>query len=308
MESPSRIIFACDESGAKGYADQDEQYPGEVGVFAGILVPEECADTILGRFQGLIKKYTPESGKLHIADLPECQKEALREDVFEAIQESRVPCFWYAIHVAGFHQWYTDKQKLIGEARKATASSAVKRGSPRSDPESMHVALFEGVYAHVVAFCEERGKTNICIEIRSDRIDAQIIKEFEKSAIRLLSAEPIVSRSTGFDTVTDSIVHGQVSSHANYPPELQINTVVPKLVFRPICEGDGFVLAADVLANSLNHLFKTRQPGELYSHLNRPAAVARHPLRQNLDAFENWGDGDDIGDSLFRHPKSRSLG
>ena len=34
----TKIVFACDESGAKGYADQTESFPGEVGVFAGILV------------------------------------------------------------------------------------------------------------------------------------------------------------------------------------------------------------------------------------------------------------------------------
>lgn len=34
----TKIVLACDESGAKGFADRDESYPGEVGVFAGILV------------------------------------------------------------------------------------------------------------------------------------------------------------------------------------------------------------------------------------------------------------------------------
>ncbi len=70
MTEPTRIIFACDESGAKGYADQDERYPGEVGVFAGILMPEDDVCQKLFPFQNLIAKYTPPSGKLHIADLP----------------------------------------------------------------------------------------------------------------------------------------------------------------------------------------------------------------------------------------------
>jgi hypothetical protein len=37
--TPQFIVFACDESGAKSYADRDEQLLGEVGVFAGIMVP-----------------------------------------------------------------------------------------------------------------------------------------------------------------------------------------------------------------------------------------------------------------------------
>ncbi|MDO9499115.1 hypothetical protein [Falsiroseomonas sp.] len=302
MTEPTRIIFACDESGAKGYADQDEQFPGEVGVFAGILMPESCAGQKLGPFQDLVAKYTPPSGKLHIADLLDEQKQALREDVYAAIQNSGLPCFWYAIHVAGFHRRYKEEQQLLDAARQASASSAVKRGSKRSNPASMHEALFAGIYAHLVAFMEERGKTDVCIEVRSDQIDAPILKDFEKAAIDLLSMAPTVSQSSGFDTATRSVVRGQVSIQVNYPPELAIQTVVHELVFNPIREGDGLVLAADVLANSLNHLFKSRAPSELYGDLNRPEAIASHPLAKSLDAFHDWGSGDLVGDRLYRHP------
>ncbi len=80
-----------------------------------------------------------------------------------------------------------------------------------------------------------------------------------------------------------------------------------ELVFKPIQEGDGLVLAADVLANSLNHLFKNRPRSELYGDLNRPEAVAHHPVAKNLDAFKNWGSGDLVGDRLYRHPKASPL-
>ena len=69
MTDPTRIILACDESGAKGYADRDEQYPGEIGVFAGFLMPEEWLDEKSPPLQALIPKYTSPGGKLHIADL-----------------------------------------------------------------------------------------------------------------------------------------------------------------------------------------------------------------------------------------------
>ena len=32
------VYLICDESGAKGYSDVSEAYPGETGVFAGYLV------------------------------------------------------------------------------------------------------------------------------------------------------------------------------------------------------------------------------------------------------------------------------
>ena len=302
MTEPTRIILACDESGAKGYADQDERYPGEVGVFAGFLVPEDDLAERLPPFQALIPKYTPLGGKLHIADLSPEQQEALRQDVYGAIRNSELPCFWYAIHVAGFHSWHQVEERLSKDARAAMAGSTVKRGSPRPDPSSLHAALFNGLYGHLIAFLEERGKTDVHIEVRSDQIDPPI-KVFKEEAHRLLSTDPNITRRTGFDTATKSLVHGQITSQAHIPPELEIKTVVRNLTFNPIQAGDGLVLAADVLANSLYHLFKTRPASERFSPLNTPAAVAAHPLAKNLDAFSNWGEGDLLGDRLYKHPK-----
>jgi len=304
VTEPTRIILACDESGAKGYADQDEQYPGEVGVFAGFLISEDWLDEKSPPFQALIPKYTPPGGKLHIADLTPEQQEALRQDVYEVIRNSGLPCFWYAIHVAGFHNWHKIEEKLKQDARAATASSTVKRGSPRSDPSSLHAALFTGLYGHLIAFLEERGKVDVEIEVRSDQIDPPIIEEFEKAALRLLSTVPNVTPATGFDTATKTVLHGQVSIQAHYPPELAIEMAVRSLRFNPIQAGDGLVLAADVLANSLYYLFKNRPAGELFGTLNTPEAVAAHPLAKNLDAFKNWGEGDLVGDRLYRHPNA----
>ena len=64
-----KVILYCDESGAKGYADQDEAYPGEVGVFAGIMVPDELLATTRIEFDRIAAHYATEAGKLHIADL-----------------------------------------------------------------------------------------------------------------------------------------------------------------------------------------------------------------------------------------------
>lgn len=304
MSEPTRIILACDESGAKGYANQDERYPGEVGVFAGLLMPEDCLDERSPPFQALIPKYTPSGGKLHIADLTPEQQEALRQDVYEAIRDSGLPCFWYAIHVAGFHNWHKFEEQLKQDARAATANSIVKRGSPRSDPSSLHAALFNGLYSHLIAFLEERSKVDVEIEVRSDQIDPLIIKEFEKAALRLLSTAPNVTPATSFDTATKTVLRGQVSIQAHYPPELTIKMAVRSLRFNPIQAGDGLVLTADVLANSLYYLFKSRPAGELFGALNTPEAVSTHPLAKNLDAFKNWGVGDLVGDRLYRHPNA----
>ncbi len=101
MTEPGKVIFACDESGAKDYANQDEQYPGEVGVCGGVLVPCDYPEEKLAPFHDLIAKYPPPTGKLHIADLPGDQKEALRRDLYAAALAIGLPCFWYAILSCG---------------------------------------------------------------------------------------------------------------------------------------------------------------------------------------------------------------
>ncbi|MER9416582.1 hypothetical protein NKI95_11465 [Mesorhizobium sp. M0306] len=306
----TNLIFACDESGAKGYADQTESYPGEVGVFAGILVPPEVESRTSLEFQAVVDKHRPSTGKLHIADLPPAQQEALRQDVYTAIRSANLPCFWYAIHVNGLNDWYLTQKKLAENNRQPVLAAQqqpprIKRNSPRDNPASMHEVLFEGLYAHLVAFLEERNQKEVSIEVRTDQIDSPIVKNFEVAAKRLLSDDPLLKVVKGFDTVTKQVVEGAIEIGITLPPSMQIEAVVRKLTINAVTDGDGYVLAADVLANSLNHLFKQRDKGELYEPLNQPSAIMKHPLAYHLAAFYDWGIGDLVGDRLFSHPKGR---
>jgi hypothetical protein len=170
----------------------------------------------------------------------------------------------------------------------------------------MHEELFAGLYSHLIAFLEERRRKRLSIEVRTDQIDSPIVKNFEDMAKRLLSEAPLVTATTGWDIDTNRVVHGKVEVGFKLPSSLQIEAVVEQLTINTVREDDGYVLAADVLANSLNHLFKNRQPSELYTPLNHPNAIAAHPLADSLAAFYDWGGGDLIGDRLFSHPNGRA--
>lgn len=163
---------------------------------------------------------------------------------------------------------------------------------------------FSRGYRHLIAFLEERQLKEIDIELRTDKIDNPIIDQFEAVAKVLLTEDPAVKKVEGFDTVTSRRVEGAIKVELKFPPEMHIEAVVRSLSINPVREGDGLVLAADVLANSLEHLFKNRKDEERYNALNAPEAVAAHPLAKYLDAFVDWGTGDLVGDRLYRHPKS----
>lgn len=305
----TKVFLYCDESGAKGYANQDETYPGEIGVFAGIMVPADYLATVKPEFDQIAARYMPASGKLHIADLPSKQQESLRDELFAAVKKTNLPCFWYAIHVAGLYAHHQTLINTLEQQRKALRSAQgnakprVKRGSPREEPASMHVQLFAGLYSHLVAFLLENDQLGVDIQIRTDQMDTPIVKRFTDVAKDLLNTDPSVTGATGFDTVEKKIVTSSMTTTVSWPPELEFSSLVNSLTIEMMTDSDGLMLAADVLANSLNYLFKHRTHDELYGTLNSKDAIVNHALSSHLDAFINWGNGDLIGDILYRHPK-----
>ncbi|WP_186011073.1 hypothetical protein [Burkholderia gladioli] len=307
----TKVFLYCDESGAKGYADQDEAYPGEIGVFAGIMVPEERLAMAKPAFDQVASRYTPASGKLHIADLAPGQQEAMRNELFAVIKNTNLPCFWYSIHVAGLHAHHQTLTNLLKQQREAfrtargEAEPRIKGRSPREEPESMHVQLFSGLYSHLVAFLVERGRQGIDVEIRTDQVDTPLVKRFTEVAEELLDNDPTVATTTGFDTIEKKVVTGSVTTTVRWPSDLDFSPLVNSLSIDTVPDSDGLVLAADVLANSLNYLFKHRDADALYGPLNCKDAVAKHPLAAQLDTFINWGSGDIVGDGIYRHPKGR---
>ena len=306
----TKVFLYSDESGAKGYADKDESYAGEVGVFAGILVPEECLAAVKPVFDQIAARYTPASGKLHIADLSSNQQGAIREELFSAIKNTKLPCFWYSIHVAGLHAHHQTLGAMLkqhGESLRSARGGEkprIKRGSPREEPASMHVELFCGLYAHLLAFLLERGRQGVDVEVRTDQVDTPIVQRFTEVAKELLNHDPNIVTASGFDTIEKKVVTGSVTTTVKWPPELDLSPLVSSLSIVTMPDSDGLVLAADVLANSLNYLFKSRNTETLYGPLNCKDAVAAHPLGAHLDAFFDWGAGDCVGDAIYRHPKA----
>ncbi|WP_157657919.1 hypothetical protein [Burkholderia ubonensis] len=266
----TKIFLYCDESGAKGYANQDEAYAGEIGVFAGIMVPEERLATAKPAFDQIASRYTPASGKLHIADLAPEQQETMRNELFAAIKNTNLPCFWYSIHVAGLHAYHQTLTNLLRQQREAFRTARgeteprIKGRSPREEPASMHVELFSGLYSHLVAFLLERGSQGVDIGIRTDQVDIPLVKSFTEVAKELLDNDPSVSNTTGFDTIEKKVVAGSVTTIVKWPPELDFSPLVNSLSIETVPDSDGLVLAADVLANSLNYLFKHRDTDALY--------------------------------------------
>ena len=72
---------------------------------------------------------------------------------------------------------------------------------PRNNIPSMHEELFVGLYTNLIAFLEERRCKRVSIELRTDRIDSPIVKNFEKGCKRVLKPYPQAHIVPGWDTV-----------------------------------------------------------------------------------------------------------
>ena len=309
MTEVTNIILACDESGAKGYADQQEMYPGEIGVFAGILVPEELQSDAQCVLQEKYLRYFKSTGKLHITDLERTEQHNLRCDTYNAIKKLNLSCFWYAIHVAGLNDWYlTQQRNLKGIREKSLEANPAPRyraGSPRDIRPSMHEELFIGLYGHLIAFLQERRRKKVAIEVRTDQIDSPIINNFEKLCMELLHKYPNVHAVPYWDTFKKQKVEVSIEYNTPDTSDIDVEIEVVDLTIKPVPLGDCYTLAADVLANSLLYLFKNRKESQLYQPLNEPNAIRDHPLADNLAAFYDLRNGDLIGDGLYSHPQSR---
>lgn len=98
------VVIFCDESGAKGYADQPEKELGEIGIFAGFAIQRSDLFRLGDEFKNELSQFRSGSGKVHTTDLSPDGQETLRQKVYGVLLRRRVPCFYEAIYVEGFHR------------------------------------------------------------------------------------------------------------------------------------------------------------------------------------------------------------
>ncbi len=300
-----KIRLYCDESGAKGYSDQEEKVPGEVGVMAGVMVPDGIHDRAKLRLDAIAKSYAQSSGKLHITDLDPNAGIALRREVFEAIADLKLPLFWYAVHVEGFRAMAIKTNSLTkaaAESHRSSSRSGVKFGSFREHHESLHSALMEGLVGNVITFLMERGQVDVELVVCSDHVDSGVEEVLKDSIEELVEGGDLSENVTAWDPAKKEVVKGKVEIRVDGAPFEGMRRAVKRVEIELVDDSHGLSVAADVLANSLNRHFLSRSDAERYGPLNSRLAVESHPLFACLDSIYSWSE-ELIGDGLYAHPE-----
>jgi len=299
MPPLEKVFLIIDESGAKGYSDKGETYPGEIGVMAGFLVLEKNIKNVRVDLDSIKAKYLSD-GKVHITDMPPDKQENLRQEIFSYIIDNNLACVFEAIHNEGFFRYFESINKICAEANKQRQSNI--KISNNEAKELLHEQLFQGAFGKGIALCIDNFGNTFHLSVITDNIDEGIKRRFSVSANELLDfGDKKVRIVTGYDPCNKTVVRGDITTELG-----NIKDIIDdysKIRFSIDCEDTGLTLAADVIANSLNYHFKNRIATELGSPLNTKNALKDFPLQSVMYGLWESQDLNYCSDAFFMYPE-----
>lgn len=295
-----KVYFIADESGAKGYSSIEEREPGEHGVMAGYLVPENALSSVKQNLERIRERFLS-SEKVHITDLDASAQQEMRQEIFSYFLDRRIPWLYEAIYVQGFAESARQLNDLTKQAHQSRRSDVAM--SWRELHQMLHAALFQGAFGKAVAFGMDVLGVPVQVDVITDRTDDAILKLFHEKAVELLTVgEDSTHEVTGFDRVAKEVVRGAISTGIKDPGDLLGD--FSQVKFSIACEDSSLTLAADVLANSAHYYLKKLQDKSPGAGLNKVRSLAEHPLVDLLYGGAE-DDGYDVSDAIYRHPGSR---
>jgi hypothetical protein len=299
-----RII--CDESGAKGSATNSESFPGETGVFTGILVQDSARSAFESDLRAMYLRYfalaalgQTASGKLHVTDLLPPDQDRLRSDVWSLMRQHQTRWIYEAIYVEGFHAWHMQLVQGLEELRKSLTSPIRTSANPPLAP-SMHSELFTGLCATAFGvLLDEIGAGPVELDIVLDHVDASVEMEFRAAVQEFIAPLGGTTEVRGWDLATKSRVSGTITVTASITdPDLQASSY--RLAV--LAAGAPEALAADVLANSLDYHLRQLQKVEVGRPLQSRDALKGFPVEDLATGFD---DTVHMSDALYAHPRRK---
>lgn len=300
------IYLVCDESGAKGYSSQKEQYSGEVGIFAGLLITDHQLEAFDLKMQELVKNHTSNMSKRHIADLPSDKAQKLRKDVFQAIKNYKLVCLYEAIHVQGF---YCEANRIREVAKNARQNSrSCIRINSHEKPESLHDVLFEGLFLKALAWCIEQREKQAHLTIMMDHVDAAIAKRMQSAAQAAIDFSPQETPVKGFDMQIRRPVFSSIKIELDVPKSYGFDEFgSASFTLNVLDRNEPILLAADIVANSLNHHFKQRRGDKIGRPVCSREAICGHALSECFWGFMDHKDDYWMSDIVYMHPLNKSF-
>lgn len=296
-----RLYCICDEAGAKGYAKKSEQYPGELGLFAGCFFHECMLQEVLDFSSYLCRKYFSDTVP-HVSSVKEPYKSALIKEVYGFFQRGAVRTAYEAIYAEGAYQSSKDQRCLQDRLKDVFKDSPIKTANRHLKPLSIHQELFLGFFLKATAvfriFCNVETDD---LFIATDKVDRTIFNAFIKQARDVLDFSDRTEDVTAYDTITGKVLH--TKHHTFFHLGSLNNLSIPEDKYSIKMWDKKSVLLADVVAHTLLNHLENQQAENLGIHVNSRQAIIDHPLADYILDFDDQDDGTPyITDSLFMHP------
>lgn len=299
-DNMKKVFLIIDESGAKGYADNKEQYAGEIGVMAGYIFGEEQLDTIQCSLDAIQNNYISD-GKMHITNLSPEDQLSLRHEIFNFLLKSKTPCLYEAIHSEGFHKEFQSETYRIAKIKESQKSKI--RTSNHAEKWLLHEELFQGIFGKALAWCIDNIGDEFKLAIITDRIDDTLKKRFIIMADEFLNlTKPTFLKTKGYDLDKKEKLTGSITTSIKNADDLLGD--LSKATYSINHENSSLTLAADVIANSIYHHFETRPNEDRFKDLHNKEGLSGHKLEGLFYGFSSLGSND-FSDTIFKHPNNR---
>jgi hypothetical protein len=266
-----KLYFICDESGSKGFAENEEKFEGEYGVFAGYFLTDENYENLKKQFKTIYEKYVIAGHKLHITDLTPENQENLRKEVFECLQNENISCVYEAISVKGYNREFAN---LIEIKKKQTEELADKLTfSKNIEKDRLHSELFQALFGKAIAYYIDTIGDEADIQVITDNIDDSLKKEFEVKAKELINPLNAPIKIKAFDKEKKEPVAKTITFTSE-----ELNDNISKTNFNIVVEDSELTLIADILANTVSYYLKKAVSENPNVVLNSKDAIQHHPL------------------------------
>ncbi len=290
-----KTYLICDESGAKGFSDNNEKFEGEFGIFAGYLLTDENFEQMKLEFQNIYEKYKTDNGKLHITDLEKTNQESLRNEVFEILVNNDITIVYEAISVRG----YKINSEMLSKIKEDNIEKLNNDFSFSKNIElsRLHSDLFEGIFGKLIAHSMDTfgEDEEIQLEVITDNIDKQLKQEFELKAKELIAPFPSSLKVKAFDKKNKKPVSKEIKFSS---PQLEDDSI-SKIKFEIKVQDDALTLIADILANSLCYFIKQELNNNVNINLNSKEAIIKYPLLKQIYGLSTETNVNIVSDIIY---------
>ncbi len=186
---------------------------------------------------------------------------------------------------------------------KAAKKSDIKI-SDVVQPPLLHEELFQGLFSKSIAFfIDHYDRMKDQLRILVDPVDLPILKKFRKAADEVTDFSPTVTRVTGWDPSKKEVVLGEIRISTSFPKSLGIDEFeeVDYQIDSAACH---MTMPADILSNSINHIFKKRSPEEVGKPLHDRSSIQKHELFDLFYGLINDEDDEQawVTNITYMHP------